>query len=103
MFRRSLRRTVNSRVTDTSSCRCRSEVHRRLCGCRLPGRYGIISLHGVEIRNFSSNASGQPISSNTAQDTSPALSYTLIGNDACRPNPRPTAANDDLFAYLGGE
>jgi hypothetical protein len=68
-------------------------------GCRVDTGY---SLQGVEIRNFSSNASGQPISSNTAQDTSPALSYTLIGNDACRPNPRPTAANDDLFAYLGG-
>ncbi|HSX60672.1 MAG TPA: Ig-like domain-containing protein [Tahibacter sp.] len=58
------------------------------------------SLQGVEIRNFSANLSGQPISSTAAQDTSPALSYTLIGNDACRPNPLPTAAGDDLFANL---
>ncbi|GAA0713359.1 Ig-like domain-containing protein [Dokdonella soli] len=63
-------------------------------GCSIGPGY---QLAGLEVRTFNSNVSGQPVTSTTAADTAPALSYQMIGNDMCRPVGKPLA-NDDHFS-----
>ncbi|MBI4168864.1 MAG: cadherin-like domain-containing protein [Acidobacteria bacterium] len=56
-------------------------------------------LTGIEVRTFVSNVSGQPVTGLTAQDTSAAGFYTLVGNAFC--DPKPFAVDDSAATPEG--
>lgn len=76
--------------------------HTAIDDCKGPGcSIGVgYELAGLEVRTFTANASGQPISQASSVDFANGLSYALQGNEVCRPDLPPEAIDDNVAVNL---